>query len=293
MTTEVFGNFKNHDCDNCGTCKYSKKRGNKKPCKTCFGNSAYEPNDICCLTCKHGMMMNPSGAVCNIATSCHNYNRWEPVEVKKECETCKYHNSRGHFCIFGLAKGDGSCACFEKWEPKAHPKKKKEVQMDFKGEYHWEPQPDWEAEYANMKQQRDNTNSYHTRCHQEYKAQIKELTKERDALNIRNITLREVIDELEKERDELQQSLGMTDRLRKLHLKESKEIKEERMHIMGLYNNAKSERDSLKHQLYTVTKERDELQEIVDKADYYVPKMKKKVECSWRTFKYSKEVIKE
>ena len=198
MTTEVFGNFKNHDCDNCGTCKYSKKRGNKKPCKTCFGNSAYEPNDICCLTCKHGMMMNPSGAVCNIATSCHNYNRWEPV--KKE---------------------------------------------------------------------------------------------ERDALNIRNITLREVIDELEKERDELQQSLGMTDRLRKLHLKESKEIKEERMHIMGLYNNAKSERDSLKHQLYTVTKERDELQEIVDKADYYVPKMKKKVECSWRTFKYSKEVIKE
>lgn len=249
MTTEVFGNFKNHDCDNCGTCKYSKKRGNKKPCKTCFGNSAYEPNDICCLTCKHGMMMNPSGAVCNIATSCHNYNRWEPV--------------------------------------------KKEEQMDFKGEYHWEPQPDWEAEYANMKQQRDNTNSYHTRCHQEYKAQIKELTKERDALNIRNITLREVIDELEKERDELQQSLGMTDRLRKLHLKESKEIKEERMHIMGLYNNAKSERDSLKHQLYTVTKERDELQEIVDKADYYVPKMKKKVECSWRTFKYSKEVIKE
>ena len=95
-------------------------------------------------------------------------------------------------------------------------------------------EPDWEAEYTNMKWQRDNTNSYHTRCHQEYKAQIKELTKERDALNIRNITLREVIDELEKERDK---------------------IKEERMHIMGLYNNAKSERDSLKHQLYTVTKE--------------------------------------
>jgi len=231
MTTEVFGNFKNHDCDNCGTCKYSKKRGNKKPCKTCFGNSAYEPNDICCLTCKHGMMMNPSGAVCNIATSCHNYNRWEPV--------------------------------------------KKEERMDFKGEYHWEPQPDWEAQIKEFKKERDNTNSYHTHCHQEYKA------------------LMCLYNNAKSERDELQQSLGMTDRLRKLHLKESKEIKEERMHIMGLYNNAKSERDSLKHQLYTVTKERDELQEIVDKADYYVPKMKKKVECSWRTFKYSKEVIKE